>query len=116
MVMQGQPGGRRRRLAAAFAALGLVSLIAACSSGGAGDLKANYADWAWKQVSDGDKVYAIPVDAGPMGLLYRQDLFAKYHLKVPATWDEFKQQAQALKAANPKALITDFGTNDAGFM
>ena len=83
---------------------------------GAGDLKANYADWAWKQVSDGDKVYAVPVDAGPMGLLYRQDLFTKYHLKVPTTWDEFKQDAQSLKAANPKAFITDFGTNDAGFM
>ena len=83
---------------------------------GAGDLKANYADWAWKQVSDGDKAYAIPVDAGPMGLLYRQDLFTKYHLKVPATWDEFKQDAQTLKAANPKVFMTDFGTNDAGFM
>jgi multiple sugar transport system substrate-binding protein len=83
---------------------------------GAGDLKANYADWAWKQVSDGDKVYAIPVDAGPMGLLYRQDLFTKYHLKVPATWDEFKQEAQTLKAADPKAFMTDFGANDAGFM
>ncbi len=83
---------------------------------GAADLKGNYADWAWKQVSDGDKVYAIPVDAGPMGLLYRQDLFAKYHLKVPATWDEFKQDAQTLKAENPKVFMTDFGTNDAGFM
>ena len=83
---------------------------------GAGDLKSNYAEWAWKQVSDGDKIYAIPVDAGPMGLLYRQDLFSRYHLKVPATWDEFKQDAQTLKSANPKAFITDFGTNDAGFM
>ena len=42
---------------------------------GANAIKGDYVDWAWKQVSDGDKVYAIPVDAGPMALLYRPDVF-----------------------------------------
>src|SRR5690242_8798399 len=74
---------------------------------GANSVKGNYADWAWKQVSDGDKVYSIPVDAGPMGLLYRADVFTKYHLTVPKTWADFKVQAQKLKAASPTSFITD---------
>jgi multiple sugar transport system substrate-binding protein len=50
---------------------------------GANDIKGNYVDWAWKQVSNGDSVYAIPVDAGPMAMLYREDVFQKYKLTVP---------------------------------
>ena len=83
---------------------------------GANSIKDNYVDWAWRQSSDGQKVFAIPVDAGPMGLLYREDLFRKYDLTVPTTWDEFKTEAQKLKSRNPKAFMTDFGANDGGFM
>jgi multiple sugar transport system substrate-binding protein len=83
---------------------------------GANDIKGDYVDWAWKQVSNGDAVYAIPVDAGPMAMLYRKDVFDKYKLTVPKTWDEYKQQAQKLKAASPPSFITDFGANDGGFM
>ena len=83
---------------------------------GANAIKGDFVDWAWSQVSDGDKVYAIPVDAGPMALLYRKDIFDKYQLKVPTTWDEFRTEAQKLKAASPGSFMTDFGANDAGFM
>jgi len=83
---------------------------------GANDLKGNYVDWAWKQVSNGNAVYAIPVDAGPMAMLYRQDIFEQYGLSVPKTWAEFKEQAQKLKGAAPDKFMTDFGANDGGFM
>ncbi|MEU4556885.1 extracellular solute-binding protein [Actinoplanes sp. NPDC023936] len=84
---------------------------------GANDVKSNYVDWAWKQVSTGDSVYAIPVDAGPMALLYREDIFQKYGLTVPATWDEYKAQAEKLKSASGgKSFITDFGASDGGFL
>jgi multiple sugar transport system substrate-binding protein len=83
---------------------------------GANEIKDDYADWAWKQVSSGDAVYSIPVDAGPMALLYRQDIFDKYKLTVPKTWAEYKEQALKLKAASPTSFITDFGANDGGFM
>jgi multiple sugar transport system substrate-binding protein len=83
---------------------------------GANSIKGDFVDWAWQQVSDGDKVYAIPVDAGPMALLYRTDIFDKYKLTVPATWDDFRAQAQKLKAASPTSFITDFGISDAGFL
>ncbi|MEV6298922.1 sugar ABC transporter substrate-binding protein [Actinoplanes sp. NPDC051861] len=84
---------------------------------GANDVKGDYVDWAWKQVSSGDSVYAIPVDAGPMAMLYREDIFKQYGLTVPKTWDEYKQQAEKLKTASGgKNFITDFGANDGGFM
>jgi len=58
---------------------GLVDL----SQYGANDLKNDYVSWVWNQVSQGSKVYAIPQDSGPMGLLYRADIFQQYHLPVP---------------------------------
>ena len=41
---------------------------------GASDVQGDYTEGAWKDVSSGDAVYAIPVDGGPMGMLYRQDI------------------------------------------
>ncbi|PRX21371.1 carbohydrate ABC transporter substrate-binding protein (CUT1 family) [Actinoplanes italicus] len=84
---------------------------------GANDVKGDYAGWAWSQVSSGEQVYAIPVDAGPMAMMYRDDIFKKYNLTVPTTWDEYKAQAEKLKAASGgKSFMTDFGANDGGFM
>jgi multiple sugar transport system substrate-binding protein len=80
---------------------------------GANDDKASYVDWAWKQCSDGTKVYAIPVDSGPMAMLYRQDLFDKYGLTVPKTWADYTAMAEKVHAADPNTFITDFGTNEA---
>ena len=82
---------------------------------GANDDKALYADWAWKQATDGSKVYAIPVDGGPMAMMYRKDLFTKYKIAVPKTWDEYATAAEKIKAADPKAYIASFG-KDGGWI
>jgi multiple sugar transport system substrate-binding protein len=74
---------------------------------GANDIKNDYVASAWAQVTQGDKVYAIPQDSGPMGLLYRQDIFDQYHIQVPKTWDEYAQAAATLHKANPKIYIAD---------
>lgn len=83
---------------------------------GANDLKDQYADWTWSQVSQGGKVYAIPWDSGPMGLLYRKDIFDRYKLKVPTTWQEFADQARKLHQANPKVYLTDMPLNEPGML
>jgi multiple sugar transport system substrate-binding protein len=83
---------------------------------GANSIKGDYVPWAWSQVSKGSAVYAIPQDSGPMGLLYRKDIFAKYHLTVPTTWAQFAQAAAKLHAANPNIYLTDLPTNDPGWM
>src|ERR687897_965257 len=56
---------------------------------GADEVKGNFSEGAWKDVSQGDKVFAIPVDGGPMGMIYRTDVFEKYDITPPATWEEY---------------------------
>lgn len=82
---------------------------------GANDDQSMYADWAWKQATDGNKVYAIPVDGGPMALMYRKDLFDKYKIPVPTTWAEYAADAEKIKAADPNAFIASFG-KDGGWI
>jgi multiple sugar transport system substrate-binding protein len=79
---------------------------------GASAIAGDFVDWTWKQVSVGTKVYAIPQDTGPMGLVYRADLFTKYGIAVPTTWAEFATAAQKLHAADPKVYLTNFPPND----
>ncbi|MGB4476422.1 MAG: extracellular solute-binding protein, partial [Bacillota bacterium] len=49
---------------------------------------------------DGE-IYGTPQDSGANALFYRKDIFDKYGLKVPTTWDEYAEQARKLKAAAP---------------
>ncbi|MBM2615800.1 extracellular solute-binding protein [Actinoplanes sp. LDG1-06] len=77
---------------------------------GANDVKKNFSEGAWKDVSQGDAVYAIPVDGGPMALIYRTDVFDKYQIKPPKTWDEYAASAAKVKAAGGP-VFGDFGSN-----
>jgi multiple sugar transport system substrate-binding protein len=84
---------------------------------GAADVKDNYAPGVWEDHSQGDAVYAIPVDGGPMGMLYRQDLFEAAGITAPpATWEEFAEDAQKLKDSGSKALMSDFPTNGRAYL
>lgn len=85
--------------------------LADLSEHGAADVKDNYTEGAWKDVSSGDSVYAIPVDGGPMGMLYRKDILDANNIAVPTTWDEFADAAQALKDAGAPGVLADFPTN-----
>jgi len=81
---------------------------------GASALKGRFVDWTWSQVSGaGGEVYAIPQDTGPMGMLYRKDIFDRYGIAVPGTWDEFAAAARKLHAANPDIYLTNFAANQA---
>ncbi|GAA0523195.1 sugar ABC transporter substrate-binding protein [Paractinoplanes deccanensis] len=77
---------------------------------GANDVKKNFSEGAWKDVSQGDKVFAAPVDGGPMALIYRTDIFAKYGVKPPKTWQEYAESAAKVKAAGGP-VFGDFGSN-----
>ncbi|MBW9092341.1 extracellular solute-binding protein [Microbacterium jejuense] len=78
---------------------------------GANDVKADYTEGAWKDVSSGSAVYAIPVDGGPMGMLYRKDILDKYGITPPTTWAEFADAAQKLKDAGAPGVLADFPPN-----
>jgi multiple sugar transport system substrate-binding protein len=81
-----------------------------------GSVKANFADGVWQQVTLGtDAVYGIPQDSGPMMLYYRSDLFAKYGLAVPKTWDEFAALARTVRQKAPRSYLTTFSSADPGW-
>ena len=82
---------------------------------GANDAKPYFVPWTWGQVSpDGKTVYGIPQDSGPMAMIYNKKIFDQYGLTVPATWDEYAQQAEKLaKASNGKVKIANFYTTSA---
>ncbi|MBE8470358.1 ABC transporter substrate-binding protein [Streptomyces justiciae] len=80
-----------------------------------GDAKGKFAEGVWQQTTLGtDAVYAVPQDIGPMMFYYREDLFKKYGLTVPTTWDEFAETARALKKKSPDTDLTTFSANDSG--
>ncbi|NBM19967.1 ABC transporter substrate-binding protein [Streptomyces sp. GC420] len=84
-------------------------------SGDAGDAEKAFAPGVWQQTTLGtDAVYAVPQDSGPMMFYYREDLFEKYGLTVPTTWDEFAETARKLKKKDPAKALTTFSSNDAG--
>lgn len=84
--------------------------LADLSKYGAREVKSYFIPWTWAQVSpDGNAIYGIPQDSGPMALLYNKRLFDQYELSVPTTWDEFAQQAEKLaKASNGKVKLANF--------
>jgi multiple sugar transport system substrate-binding protein len=69
--------------------------------------KGEFSDASWKQVSQGDSVYAMPWDSGPMALLYRTDILEKHGITPPKTWAEFAESAIKLHGADPNAFLTD---------
>ncbi|MEO7722109.1 MAG: extracellular solute-binding protein [Pseudolysinimonas sp.] len=80
---------------------------------GANDLKKNFSAGAWKDVSVGSGVYGAPIDGGPMAMIYRKDVFAKYGISTPpTTWAEFQDDAQAVKDAGGP-VFADFAANAA---
>ncbi len=82
---------------------------------GAEALKDQFVPWTWQQVvGSGGEVWAVPQDSGPMGMLYRKDIFDKHGIAVPKTWDEFAAASRKLHAADPKVFMTNLAQSQAG--
>ncbi|MEQ4302966.1 extracellular solute-binding protein [Plantactinospora sp. B6F1] len=75
---------------------------------GAKDDAGKFVEWQWQQTVFNGGVYAIPQASGPMGFFYRQDLFSRWGIQPPKTWNEFRQAAQTIRAKDPKAYISTF--------
>ena len=88
--------------------------LADLSGYGYGDLEEDFTASTWNSVTDGDAVYALPQDSGPMAMFYRQDVFDKYGIAVPTTWDEYLAAAETMHSADPNQFIAG-DTGDAGF-
>ncbi|TDO47175.1 multiple sugar transport system substrate-binding protein [Kribbella sp. VKM Ac-2527] len=73
-----------------------------------------YTASTWTAVHAGDGLYGLPQDSGPMALFYNKEVFDKYGITVPKTWDEYVAAGKKLHAADPKKYITN-DSGDAGF-
>jgi multiple sugar transport system substrate-binding protein len=80
---------------------------------GVSSAKANEAPVAWSQVTQGKKIFAMPVDLGPLVLYYNSAEFAANGLSVPTTWNDFATAAATLKQKNASAAITNFDPESA---
>ncbi|GAA3799599.1 ABC transporter substrate-binding protein [Cellulomonas soli] len=81
---------------------------------GADSLDGTFSPGPWNAVHQGDAIYGLPADSGPMALFYNESVFTKYGIAIPTTWDEYLAAARAIHAADPNAYITN-DTGDAGF-
>lgn len=89
--------------------------IASCA--GISAAEDSFVPWTWAQGTFGESgaVYAVPQDTGPMAMYYRKDIFDRYGIAVPSTWDEYYQAAKLLKAADPSAKMMHIGQDAAWF-
>ncbi|HEY3502664.1 MAG TPA: extracellular solute-binding protein [Actinocatenispora sp.] len=77
--------------------------------------KDKFVDWQWQQGVFGSGVYAVPQASGPMGLFYRNDLFDKWGIAVPTTWDEYEAAAKKVRKADKTAYIATFPPTNGGW-
>lgn len=89
----------------------ILDYVADMSGYGFAQYEDQYPAWTWEQVTDGDAVYTLPWDIGPIALLYRSDIFEEYGLTVPTTWAEFEEQARKLNEQNPDIMMANMNLN-----
>ncbi|MCG7206476.1 ABC transporter substrate-binding protein [Streptomyces arenae] len=68
----------------------------------------NPGSWSAAQVQG--KLYGVPTSSSPNFTIYRTDVFQKYGLKAPATWDDFIAAGKVLKRHGVK--ITNYAGED----
>lgn len=79
---------------------------------GAEDIAGDFTEPAWNQVETEDGIWGIPQDSGPLGTLYREDIFTEAGLEgAPATWAEYATAAETIKK-NTDSYITNVPGND----
>ncbi|ROQ05603.1 multiple sugar transport system substrate-binding protein [Rathayibacter sp. PhB93] len=76
------------------------------------DVRTAYDDQVENLVTFGDDSYALPYDAPPLTMWYRQDVLDAAGVGVPTTWAEFEDAARAVKAWNPDAYLASYFTNE----
>ncbi|MFJ1747555.1 ABC transporter substrate-binding protein [Streptomyces sp. NPDC088116] len=57
------------------------------------------------------RVFSVPLDVEPMVMHYRTDLFERFGLDVPRTWEEFEDVAKKVRRKAPERRITLFPTD-----
>lgn len=67
---------------------------------------------AWRSAHYAGRLYGIPGDQSQTVMFYRADLFERYGLLPPVTWDQFYEEGVALHARNPGRYMGLIDTTD----
>ncbi|HET6709901.1 ABC transporter substrate-binding protein, partial [Amycolatopsis sp.] len=93
----------------------LTDSLVDLNSYGFGSFEKDYSASTWAQVKNGNGLYGLPQDSGPMALFYNKEVFDKNGIAVPKTWAEYIEAAKKLHTADPTKYITS-DTGDPGFV
>lgn len=76
-----------------------------------GDLKDKFVNGTTEAYASGGKTYALPVELNIVPVYYNKEIFAKYNLQPPTTYDEFKNVIKTLN--DNKVTPIALGSKDA---
>lgn len=75
-------------------------------------VKSKFPESIQSLVTFGGKTWTVPYDAAPQLYYYRTDLFEKYGIEVPKTWDEFKTVAEKVKKEDKSVRLASMPKSD----
>lgn len=93
---------------ASFAADGLLTDITKLAA----PYKAAYTAAAWNAVSPGGTTFGIPMGSSPLFTAYRADLFAKYGIQAPKTWDDLIEAGKKVRQQDKNVKIYNMAGED----
>ncbi|RUP69070.1 putative arabinose-binding protein precursor [Streptomyces sp. NP10] len=79
------------------------------------DIKKKFLPQTIEMTTLGGRNWAVPFDAAPQVFYYRKDFFAEHSIEPPATWGEFRDAAERVRKAAPRARIATFFPDDPTF-
>jgi multiple sugar transport system substrate-binding protein len=91
-----------------FAADGLLTDVTKV----AGPYKGKYTAAAWNAVSPGGTTFGIPMGSSPLFTAYRADLFEKYGIEAPKTWDDLIAAGKKAQKKDEKVKIFNMAGED----
>ncbi|MEU0811629.1 extracellular solute-binding protein [Streptomyces sp. NPDC005970] len=91
-----------------FAADGLLTDITKVSA----PYKAKYTTAAWNAVSPGGTTFGIPMGSSPLFTAYRADLFQKYGIEAPKTWEDLIAAGKKVQRKDKNVKIYNIAGED----
>ncbi|GAA2314254.1 extracellular solute-binding protein [Streptomyces hawaiiensis] len=93
---------------ASFAADGLLTDITKTAA----QYKGAYTVPAWNAVSPGGTTFGVPMGSSPLFTAYRADLFQKYGIQAPKTWDDLIAAGKKAQGENKNVKIFNMAGED----
>jgi multiple sugar transport system substrate-binding protein len=79
-----------------------------------GDVKDAFSSEVWDLTSFDGAVYGVPIDVGPMVLVYNKKRFQELKVQPPATWQDFAKVAADVRKKDPQSYLTTFSPSEFG--